>query len=443
MQLELILRAALPAPLYQQLFATELGARLSRGFSWGALGSIASRLTTLVAMIFVARILGPEPFGALGLIQSTLGVAGMVAGVGLGAAVTRFVAHHSRTDPARAGRMIGLVTVVSTATVLMTAGGLIALSGTISSVVFSEPDLRDGLILGALLMATQAFRGIQEGVFVALEQFRVLAALNILEGCIALLGMVWLASVYGLVGALLGLTVSSLIVLLLGRILLFRKLKTRGIQVRYVLNRDDLSAVFNFSVPMFLANTLATPILWVAITYLARSENGLFDLGIYQAAYQWHGPLIFLPMILMTVSIPILVQVWESGARERFRKLVFSIFGVMLAISVPPAVIGALFSSWLMGLYGGDFDHGWLTLVLLLVAAPLHGISKVAFGVLSAMNRPWWVLGANALWGLVMLVLAIPLINKFGGLGLAVAFLLAHAALCLASVVSVLAGSRR
>lgn len=443
MKLDVILRGALPASLRRQLFETELGARLGRGFSWGALGSIASRLITLVAMIAVARILGPEPFGALGLIQSTLGVAGLMAGAGLGAAVARFVAHHARTDPARAGRMIGLVTIVSTATVCVTAVGLIVLSGPIASGVFSEPGLRSGLVVGALLMATQAFRGIQEGVFVALEQFRLLAAINILEGCLALLGMVWLASVLGLVGAVLGLAVSSLAALVLGRILLFRELRTLGIQIRYVLVRDDLAAVFNFSVPMFLANALATPILWVAITYLARSENGLFDLGIYQAAYQWHGPLIFLPMILMTVSVPALVQVWEAGARERFRKLVFSIFGVMLAISVPPAVIGAIFSPWLMGLYGGDFHHGWLTLVLLLVAAPLHGISKVAFGVLSAMNRPWWVLGANALWGLVMLVLAIPLINKFGGLGLATAFLLAHAVLCLASVVSVLAGSRR
>jgi O-antigen/teichoic acid export membrane protein len=60
----------------------------------------------LLAMIGVARVLGKVSFGEFGLIQATLGMAGMMAGLGLGATGTRFVAQYAATDPDRAGRMI-------------------------------------------------------------------------------------------------------------------------------------------------------------------------------------------------------------------------------------------------------------------------------------------------------------------------------------------------
>lgn len=431
----------LPEKLFEKFSVSAVAQRLARGFSWGLLGSVTSRLIVLVSMILVARILGKVSFGEFGLIQATLGVAGLMAGLGLGGAATRFVSQHAKTDPDRAGRVIGLVMVFSIGTILVTAGGLVALSGFIAREVFDAPHLQTALIWGALLMAALAFRGIQESVFAALERFDILARLNVLDGAVSLLAMVSLAQFMGVEGALLGLALSSIIVWLLGRFFLVRELRSRGIRTSYSACRTEWRDVIGYSLPSFLSHTVATPVLWLAVTFLARSDNGLAELGLYQAAYQWHGPLIFIPMIFMTVSIPVLVQEWESGSRARFRKVVLGIFGLMLAVSLPPAALGAVFSPWIMELYGAGFREGWLILILLLAAAPFHGLAKVAFGVLSAMNRPWWILAVNCLWGVSLITLALMLIEDWGALGLATAFLLAYIFLAAASVGMVLIGS--
>lgn len=41
----------------------------------------------------------------------------------------------------------------------------------------------------------------------------------------------------------------------------------------------------------------------------------------YNAAYQWHGLMVFIPMNLMSMSITVLVQEWEAGRKERFRAI--------------------------------------------------------------------------------------------------------------------------
>lgn len=392
-------------------------------------------------MILVARILGKVSFGEFGLIQTTLGVAGLMAGLGLGSAATRFVSQYAKADPDKAGRIIGIVMIFSFFTIIATAGTLVALSDCIARTVFNAPHLQTAMAYGTFLMVALAFRGIQESVFAALERFDILARLNILDGVISLFAMAVLAHVIGIEGALLGLALGSFIVWIIGRFILLRDLGSRGIRPSYLAGRAEWRDVIGYSLPSFLSHTVATPVLWVAITILARADNGFSELGLYQAAYQWHGPLIFIPMIFMTVSIPVLVQEWESGSRTRFRKVVIGIFGLMLAVSLPPAALGAVLSPWIMALYGADFRAGWLILILLLAAAPFHGLAKVAFGVLSAMNRPWWILGVNCLWGVTLIALALMLITVWGAAGLATAFLLAYIVLSVVSVGLVLFGA--
>jgi O-antigen/teichoic acid export membrane protein len=435
-------RKLLPSSLYERIASSSIARRLARGSLWSLFGSASARVLVLVAMILVARVLGQVSFGELALIQSTLGMAGLMAGIGLGETATRFVANYVTSDPLRAGRVIALVTSVSIGTVLLATVVLISLSGLIAGAMLHAPQLKSALVCGSLLMAATAFRGIQGGVFAGLEKFDALAKLNILDGVVSLIAMVFLARLMGVEGAVLGLALSAIIVWLVGRKLLMKELSCRRIAVRYRGCGADWRILTGYSLPHLMAHLVAFPVLWFAMTLVARSEQGFAGLGLYNAAYQWHGPMMFIPMILMSVSIPVLVQEWEEGRKERFRVVTLWICGLMLALSLPPAVLAALMSRWIMSLYGAGFREGWMILVLLLAAAPLHALATIAFGALFGMNRAWWVLGLNLGWSATLLAVTAWLVPTRGALGLAIAFLAAYAILGTSSLASVLAGSR-
>jgi O-antigen/teichoic acid export membrane protein len=436
-------RRLLPSSLYERLASSSIARRLARGSLWSLFGSATARILVLVAMILVARVLGQVSFGELGLIQSTLGMAGLMAGMGLGETGTRFVAKYATSDPLRAGRVIALVTSVSVGTVVLATVALISVSGLIAGAVLNAPRLQSALVWGSLLMAATAFRGIQGGVFAGLERFDALAQLNILDGVASLVAMVFLAHLMGVQGAVLGLALGTIMVWLVGRILLKKVLTGRGIAVRYRGCGADWRILTSYSLPSLLANLVATPVLWFAMTLVARSGQGFAGLGLYNAAYQWQGPMMFIPMILLSVSIPVLVQEWEAGRKERFRTVTGGICALTLALSLPPAVVAALFSPWIMSLYGPGFREGWTVLVLLLAAAPLHALTKIVSGALLAMNRAWWVLGLNLGWSATLLAVTGWLVTTRGVLGLAIAFLAAYAMLGTFSLASVLMGSKQ
>jgi O-antigen/teichoic acid export membrane protein len=431
----------LPSSLYDRIAASSIAIRLARGSLWSLFGSATARILVLVAMILVARVLGQVSFGELGLIQSTLGMAGLMAGMGLGETATRFVAKYAASDMPRAGRVIALVTSVSIGTVLLAAVMLISVSGFIASALLHAPQLQSALMWGSLFMAATAFRGIQGGVFAGLEKFDALAKLNILEGTASLITMVLLARLMGVQGAVLGLTLGPVMAWLTGRTLLTKELHSRGIAVRYRGCGADWRILTGYSLPSLLAGLVATPVLWFAMTLVARSAQGFAGLGLYNAAYQWHGPIVFIPMILLSVSIPVLVQEWEAGRKERFRAVTLWICGLMLALSLPPALLAALLSPWIMSLYGPGFREGWMILVLLLAAAPLHALAKIASGALLGMNRAWWVLGVNVIWSTTLLILTVSLVSELGVMALVIGFLVSYAILAAASTALVFVGS--
>lgn len=389
----------------------------------------------LAGMILMARIVGQKQFGEFGMVQTTLGVAGMMAGFGLGSTATRFVAEYCKADPARAGRVIALVTLTTWGLVVV-AGLIISLgAGPIAREVLHAGHLENALVWGTLLMMAMAIRGVQAGVLAGLERFDVIAKLNALEGVASLLGLAGLAWLFGVEGGLLGLALGTLVAWLAGQIALNRTLKDQSVSVVYKDCWHEKGILAGYSLPSFLAGLVATPVLWYGMTLVAKRPSGYDDLALYNAAYQWHGPLIFLPMILLSVSSPVLVQQWAQGSIQRFRKVFLWNAGFMLAITAIPFLVIALSSPWIMGLYGDGFKDGKTLLILMVVAAPIHALAKMASTALLGMNRAWSVFALNLIWGGVLLVLALRLIPIWGAIGLAISFLTAYSILMFSTTV--------
>jgi O-antigen/teichoic acid export membrane protein len=435
----------IPAPLLYRLKASPVARRIASGSIWGLWGSVISRVLALGSMIVLARILGPQAFGQFGLVQSTIGVAGLMAGIGFGTTATRFIASHAR-ERERIGRIIGLLNQL-TCTVLTLAVLLVLwFAPAVANGALHSQHLQRALWIGSALLTANVLRGVQSGILAGLERFDRIAHLNIVEGIASCALVPPLGYLGGLEGGIAGLAIGSLLAWLIGERMKSLLLANAGVRVSYRGAWRDWRILTGYSLPSLLANLVATPVLWYSMTMLARAPGGYEALGLYNAAYQWQGPLIFLPMIIMSSSIPVLVQEWEHGSRANFRRTTTWIALITLAATLAPAVVVALSAKPVMSFYGRAFAGGWSVLVVLVLAAPLHALTRVASGALYGMNRAWRVFASNLTWGVLLIATATLLIPAQGALGLAVAFLIAyaaHAAICVSFVLIESGGSAK
>src|SRR5262249_34837563 len=150
--------------------------------AWTAGGSFASSGLTFVAMILVARQLAPVRYGELTILQTTVGLLVVIAGMGLSIATTKFVSELRYRDPARAGKLIGLSTLVSLLIGTLASAALFAFAPLVASRLMLAPQLSGILGVCAILIWTGTLDAVQIGILAGLEAFRELALLKILRG---------------------------------------------------------------------------------------------------------------------------------------------------------------------------------------------------------------------------------------------------------------------
>src|SRR5262249_40861934 len=149
------------APYASRLRSDSLGGRLARGAFWSLAGNLVARGFGLLGSIFLARLLGKEAFGALGIIQSTTSLFGLFAGFGMGLTATKHVAEFRSKDPARVANVLA-----DTALFSWVSGGLMAvclymLSPWLATHTLAAPNLSGLLQASAPVLFLTGWQGAQ------------------------------------------------------------------------------------------------------------------------------------------------------------------------------------------------------------------------------------------------------------------------------------------
>src|SRR5512140_3019604 len=93
-----------------------LWSRFHRGVAWSLLAAVAASGFNLALNVSVARLLGREAFGQFGMVLSAITAVSGIAQLAMGYTTTKLVAEFRTNDPERAGRIIGLSSIVSIVT---------------------------------------------------------------------------------------------------------------------------------------------------------------------------------------------------------------------------------------------------------------------------------------------------------------------------------------
>ena len=408
--------------------AGSLRARFTLGVFWSLAGAIVSRGFLLAASVVCARFLGKEGFGALGMIQSTAGMFGVFAGLGLGLTATKYVAEFRQQDPARAGRILALS--ASTAFIFgsIITVLLILLAPYLASHVLATPQLAVPLAAGSGLVFFGAMNGAQTGALAGFEAFKTIARVNVFAGVasfpLIVLG-VWRA---GLQGAVWGSVAALAINWALNNRELRRECARANVSYQFAHCHRELSILYRFSLPAFLASIVVGPAIWVCNALLVHQPQGYAELGIYMAADKWRLLILFVPTSVFTMVLPVLSNLYGEGDSVGFRKVFRANLQWNASLALLAALLISAFAAPIMAIYGNSFRGGRFVLIVLAFSALPEALNTILGQPLIAAYRMWWRFAFDLLLVAVLVTLAWMLIPKWGALGLAVSYGVAYAA---------------
>jgi len=423
-------------------FAAAPGDSIAKHFAIGALwalvGAVVSRGLTLASSVLAGRLLGTTGFGEVGMIQSTQGLFGIVAGAGLGLAATKFVAESRSIDPERAGRRVTLATTIALISGTLMALVLLALSGVIASSVLSAPHLTVELQVATALVLLGTINGVQTGALVGFGAFRTLAILNSIRGgclCVFLIAGI---KVGGVLGGVIGLVATEAIAVLANHVALRPLVPEAVTRPDRAAAWSELVMMSRFGVLSLLGSICTMSAMWFANVMLVAQPDGYASLGVFNAAERWRQLLLFLPASFSPVILTMLSNLHGTKDPDGYRRL----FGLNLAVSIAvvavPSIGIIVCASPAMGLFGDEYRDGGMTLVILAASSVAVVLNNLLGQVLVSKGA---IMGRFLLDVLLAAVLAIaswyliPIYRDQGmALGSLIAFGVTAAALIATSV---------
>ncbi|MDQ3949751.1 MAG: oligosaccharide flippase family protein [Gemmatimonadota bacterium] len=399
-----------------------------------AVSTIGARLATLVASVLVARELGVADFGAFGLLQAAIATFQVFAGFGLGETATKYVAELREAAPARAARIVRVSILSSLATGLACTLAVAALAPLVAARMAGDAADATLVRVAAPALWLGAVTSAQMGALTGLQAFGATAWLTLASGVLSGALLVVGARVAGLYGAVAAIAGSAAVAWLFAELTLRRHMRLAGLAGAPAEPvAREWRVLFDFSLPAVAGGLLVVPVHWWCATVLARTPDGMREVGLFNAANQWYQALLFIPALVGQVTLPALARRMGVGDRRAAVRSMWRAVRANAFLGLGVAAALGAGSPWIMAAYGDGFQSGTATLVVAAATGALVVAMSPVGHYIAATGRMWGGFAFNAAWAVTFVVGTSHLV-RYGSLGLAGARLVAYVVLAVALV---------
>lgn len=404
----------------QSHIGSDIRLRIVKGAFWGAFGSVATRSVTILLSFILARILGKEGFGEYGIINNTTAMISGLVGLGLGATVTRYIASLKTREPKRAGKIIGLTSIITWISAIIYGTIFVYFAPWIAKTTLAAPQLAPMLQISSITIGFGVINSIQISTLTGLESFKVSSILSTIFGIIQSSLVVILAWYAGVKGAVVALAFTSSLTVIAYFIISRKELFKANIKVSYRDAWNEWKVLIKYSLPAFLGTITVSPVIWFSNAFLANQTDGYGELGIYNAALQWDTFVMFFPALISTAILPVMSDMYGRGDVKGSIKIMWKMMRYSAFLVIPIATMISLLSPMLIKLYGNSFSGGHWVIVIVVFTTVLNVISAQLGTFLAAGGKMWIGFLINSAWGLTFLILSYFMV-KWGAEGLATA----------------------
>jgi O-antigen/teichoic acid export membrane protein len=346
--------------------------------------------------------------------------------MGIGMTLTRYVAELKGANPERTGRIIGLCFWVSW--IAGTAMALICFFGApyLATIILNSPKLVNELKLLSLLLLISIIFGRQHGILTGLKAFREISILNVVGAIIGLPIITFSVWQAGLWGGIWGFIITQLITGSISTYFLIRECRKAGITTEFRSAWREKSVLWSFSLPAYLAEMLYSPATWVVNAILVNQSNGYAEMGLFNAANQFHRIIMALISMMATVSVPLLAELSGNPNLEMFNKA----FNLNLRLTTNlAAAVGFMalgFSQWLIQIFGEQFYAAGNLLPIIIAFTVSCAAGSICGQLFYSSGNMWYSLATNVFWGFSLIITGYFIIPLFLGKGLAIAYSISY-----------------
>lgn len=406
---------------------TELGKRLFKGVSWTLVGSVSGKLLQLISFIIVARIIGKEEYGQLGIIRSTIAMFLMFSTLGMGMTASRYIALYRNTEPQYAYKIYKFSYKVTLIFALIISLIVFSFSESISLHAFNNKLLEEPLIISTFVLFFMSITSIQSGALNGFENFKSIGINSTINGVIQLVLVVLAAYYFNVYGVILALGISYIVLFIQLQISLKKNIQPLKNEQSESKEKISLRSIFiNFSLPAVLSGLVTVPTLWWAKTLLIKS-NGFGEMAIYDVAEQWYYVILFIPGSLSSIILPLLTNTTMEGTKSEYKNLIKLNLAINIIITSILAIFVAILSSFIFKMYGPEFNNP-IPLIILLASAIICAVNNVLGQIIASKGKMWIGLIVNMIWGVWLVLFSTIFIDKMnlGAAGLAYAILVSY-----------------
>ena len=407
--------------LKQRIEASPLGYRLAKGAFWSLAGSLISRGLGLLSAIIVGRMLGKDDYGALGIIQNTIGMFGTLAGFGMGLTANKHVAEFKRADPERCGRIIGTASAMAWLTSGIMAVVLYLLAPWLAAHTLAAPRLAGLLRAGSLLLLLGGINGAQTGALSGFESFKEIARINFISGALSFPLLLFGAWRWGLAGVVWALIVVQLVNCLLCNRAMRSEAGRFYIPISLNNTAEDRRLFWSFSLPAVLTGVLTSAVAWGASALVVNQNGGYGDMGIYNAALRVKLlPEMFLGMLIAPM-LPILSESFGKADHRTFQRTLLFNFTLATLIIIPVSLVQAAAPALTLLPFGAGYQGHLGIVQWLMLHAVAYALLFPMSIILISTGAMWFSWVVNVLYAILFGITAWLLVPRHGAAGYAAA----------------------
>jgi len=205
---------------------------------------------------------------------------------------------------------------------------------------------------------------------------------------------------------------------------LVRAIRNRGFSLDYPL----LKRFGSYGVPV-AGTALAAKVLDASDRFVIEYFRGTEEVGIYSANYTLVAMgVVFVATPLLSAAVPLIMDAWESGHRDRIRDVISSFSRYYLLTSVPVVGFSCVFAREIATLFLGEsFREGYTIIPWVLFGIFLWSFAMYGHKGLKLREKTGVMFGLVSVCCVVNFLLNLILVPKYGYNGAAVSTFVGYA----------------